>query len=292
MTSTRILLVGATGKVGGAAARALAGNPQIDLAAGVRDPAGYNGPGRAVHLDLDNAATLPAALAGVSGLLLLTGYSIEMLRQSKRVLDAAKAAGVQHIVHVGASGNPTAEVAHWGWHRLVEAYIEQLGFAHTHLQPEAFMQNLTTFGWLQPGRLTNLIGDCRWSWVDAEDVGALAAEALRRPQAFAGQTWRLGYEAASMPELARHLSEHLGQTIQAVDLDIADFYAAAIAAGADPAYMACVRDQFALNKAGRIAGADALFDADAFTRAVGRPPRDWARHLSEEQNRLRAALGH
>ena len=64
-----------------------------------------------------------------------------MLRQSKRFLDTAKQQGVKHIVHIGASTAPTNEVAHWGWHQFIEAYIEKLSFSYTHLRPEAFMQN-------------------------------------------------------------------------------------------------------------------------------------------------------
>lgn len=81
-----------------------------------------------VVLDLDQPETLEPALQGVDRALLLTGYSVDMLRQSKRFIDAAKQAAVQHLVHIGASGAATNEVAHWGWHQLIEAYIQQQGF--------------------------------------------------------------------------------------------------------------------------------------------------------------------
>src|ERR1700756_3124870 len=53
----------------------------------------------AVYLDLDNPRTFGVALAGVDRLFLLTGYTVAMLVQSKTLIDAAKKAGVRHIVH-------------------------------------------------------------------------------------------------------------------------------------------------------------------------------------------------
>ncbi len=43
-----------------------------------------------VHLDLDNPQTFGTALAGVDRLFLLTGYTVDMLVQSKTLVDAAK----------------------------------------------------------------------------------------------------------------------------------------------------------------------------------------------------------
>ncbi|MEM8754910.1 MAG: NmrA family NAD(P)-binding protein [Pseudomonadota bacterium] len=279
-----ILIIGATGKVGGAAARRLAGSEDLRVIAGVRDP------DRARdmlpetvelrRLDLDDRGLIDAALEGVDAVLLLTGYTVDMLKQSKRVVDSAVAKGVSHLVHVGASGAETAEVAHWGWHRMIQAYVAASGLTHTFLQPEAFMQNIEAFGWWDGTRLTNLIGDGVWSWVDAEDVGALAAEALRRPAEFAGRTWRLGYERASMAEVAAMLAAKTGRPVETAPLDAGAFYEAAVAAGGDPAYLACIRDQFSLTAAGELGETDPVFDPKPFEAAVGRPPRRWSDYLA------------
>lgn len=278
-----IFIIGATGKVGGAAIAHLTQFDDIHVIAGVRDPdaARVKLP-TSVELrefNLDDRTTIDASLAGVDSLLLMTGYTVDMMKQSKRVIDAAKANSVGHIVHVGASGNPTSEVAHWGWHQMIQAYIKQSGVSHTFLQPEAFMQNIEAFGWYDGASLTNLIGDCVWSWVSADDVGALAAEALRRSQDFAGQTWQLGYEAASMSDVAAMLSAKTAHDVHLTPLAPQAFYDAAVAGGGDPAYMTCIRDLFEMNAAGEIADTDATFDAAAFEAAVGRPPMAWADYL-------------
>ncbi len=292
-TKRRILVIGATGQVGGEVVRTLAGAADVQVLAAVRRDdqahAMRDLGTEPIHLDLDDRDTVEAAVQGVDGILLMTGYTVDMMKHSKRVIDAAKRAGVDHIVHIGASGADTAEVAHWGWHRMIEAYIETKGFRFTHIQPEAFMQNLLGFGWLQGGALTNLIGNARWSWVDARDVAALAAAALKDPDAFGGQVWRLGYDAATMAEVADRIGTLAGRSVETAPLDPQVFYDGAVGAGADPAYMACIRDQFRLNAAGAIPNADQIFDAAAFQRAVGRAPATWADFVARNADALKAA---
>lgn len=292
-TKRRLLIIGATGQVGGDVVRTLTDVDSVETLAAVRRDdqaeAMRTLGAEPVHLDLDDMETVEKAVQGIDGLLLMAGYSVDMLKQSKRVIDAAKRAGVDHIVHIGASGADTAEVAHWGWHRMIEAYIEDQGFRFTHIRPEGYMQNVLTFGWLQKGALTNLIGDARWSWVDARDVAALAAAALRDPDAFTGQVWRLGYDAATIAEVADKIGDHVGQSIETTPLDPQVFYDGAVGAGADPAYMACIRDQFRLNAAGGIPNADETFDPAAFERAVGRAPATWAEYIAREGETLKAA---
>lgn len=201
-----ILVLGATGKVGGKVAQLLAESDNIKVIAGVRSPEKakfLQEKGIEIrHLDLDKQDTLKPALEEIDRALLLTGYTVDMLKQSKAFLDTAKDTGVKHIVHVGASGAPTNEVAHWGWHQYIEKYIESLGFSYTHLRPEAFMRNIIDFGWLNKGILTNYIGNACWSWIDSDDLALVAVETLLRPEVHAGQIYPLGYDSATISEVA------------------------------------------------------------------------------------------
>ncbi len=285
-----ILVVGATGTVGGAVARLLL------KAGGTRVLAAARTPGKGqdlaaagaeiVSLDLDRAETLGPALRGIDRALLLTGYSVDMLRQSKRFLDAAREAGVRHVVHVGASGAATNEVAHWGWHQYVERYIEAGGFSFTHLRPEAFMQNVLTFGWLGGGALTCYVGEARWSWVDCDDLAAVAAEALLHPDRHAGKTYPLGYDAKSFSEVAALLADGTGRSVKVRHLPPEAFLDVALKAGGDPEYMRCVYNQLALNATGAIPGADAVFDN--FESITGRKPATWADFVARHRSALSA----
>lgn len=75
-------------------------------------------------LDLDDPTTFALALAGVDRVFLLTGYTVGMLTQSKTLVDAAKKAGVSHIVHVGVFAEWNTTDAHFAWHQMIEKYIE------------------------------------------------------------------------------------------------------------------------------------------------------------------------
>ncbi|GLS26043.1 NmrA family NAD(P)-binding protein [Marinibactrum halimedae] len=294
MSTHNVLVIGATGKVGSEVINQLSTQENINVFAGLRSMARaeeFKSKGvTPVALDLDDADTIPGAVEGIDSLLLLTGYTVDMMKQSKRVIDAAKTAGVKHIVHIGASGNDTTEVSHWGWHKMIEAYIEQQGFDYTHLQPEAFMQNITAFGWLNPNGLVNLLKEAVWSWVDATDVGAIASAALARPEEFKNQVWRLGYDTGSIQHVADTLSKELALNLTTLPLDPNDFYAGVISQGADAAYMACIRDQFLLNGEGKIINADATFDKEAFKQATGRYPTTWTQFIEREKESLLRAV--
>ncbi|MGF1492833.1 MAG: NmrA family NAD(P)-binding protein [Microcoleaceae cyanobacterium] len=276
-----ILVLGATGKVGGEVVSQLASVDHINVIAAVRSlekaQAFKNRGISSVVLDLDDSETILPALENVDRALLLTGYTVDMLRQSKRFLDAAKQTGVSHIVHIGASTAPTNEVAHWGWHQFVEVYIEKFGFSFTHLRPEAFMQNLFGFGWLKGGVITNYIGDARWSWVDCYDLAAVVVQTLLHPEKYAGQTIPLGYDAKTMDEVAQTLTEVVGQPFHTETHSPEDFLNNVLQEGFEAiypnAYMNCVYTQFKLNVANAIPESDVTFDN--FKSITGRDPHTW-----------------
>ena len=76
------------------------------------------------------------------------------------------------------------------------------------------MQNMLGYGgesYIQKGVIRHYIGDARLSWVDVEDVAAAAAACLTQPDKHNGQTYRLGYEAATYHDIARIFTEVIGQ---------------------------------------------------------------------------------
>lgn len=286
----RILIIGATGKVGSKILHYLQSAGDSHPVAAVRslEKAGsLKEKGiETVLLDLDKPETLLPALEGIDSALLLTGYTVDMLRQSKRFLDAAKQSGVQHIVHVGASNAPTNEVAHWGWHQFVEAYIEQKGFSYTHLRPEAFMQNITGpgFRWLDGDTIHHYIGNARWSWIDCDDLALVAAHTLREKEKYAGQVIPLGYDAKTIEEIADIFSQITGQSFASQAHPPEEFLENALASGADPAYTNCLYTQFKLNAANAIENADATYNN--FEAITGKQPAIWETFAQRNKDRL------
>lgn len=162
----------------------------------------------AVLLDLDNPETFPPALAGVERLFLLTGYTVDMLAQSKLLVDAAKKAGVKHIVHLGIFAPWDTTIHHYIWHQLIECYIEASGIAWTHLHPNFFMENLLAGMPIKDGSFSLYFGDAKVGWIALEDVAAVAATVLREgSEKHGGQNYWFSTESLNGHEVAAIISE-------------------------------------------------------------------------------------
>src|SRR6267154_3045684 len=104
-SASNLLVLGATGQVGNLVAKHLK-RSKANFSVGSRrkenlkEFADQFGASR--FIDLDDSRTFDEALKGVTGLFLLTAYTVDMLVQSKTLIDAARRNGVKHIVHLGA----------------------------------------------------------------------------------------------------------------------------------------------------------------------------------------------
>lgn len=174
--------------------------------------------GDAVFLDLDDPRTFGAALTGVDRLFLLTGYTVAMLVQSKAIVDAAKKAGVKHIVHLGVfSPQFDCYDPHFAWHQMIEAYIRDSGIPCTFLHPNCFMQNFTGFyGMAKNGRVRFYAKDKRVGWIALEDVGEAAAKILiEGPAKHQGKEYWFSTESLNIHEIAQIFSAVTGKKFTA-----------------------------------------------------------------------------
>lgn len=297
MSRPTILVIGATGRVGGAALRSLLPHHRagaVNLVAATSRPAQV-GPLEALgcgarHLDLDAAErhgsdAIRPAFRGVDRVLLVTGYTFDMVEQSKAALDAAKKEGVRQVVHVGACGDDDTTVAHWTWHQLIERYAEWHGFRFTHLRPEWFMDNflgLVSSG--TPGEIACYVGDARVCWVDAAEVGEVAAVCLLDPDAHHGRTYRLGADVRSHAEVAAVLTEVSGSPYRVRHAAPADFLRAMVAGGGNEAYFRCIENQFTRNAEGSIPGADQTYTE--YAALLPHPPTDWRTFAAKHRARF------
>src|SRR6266511_2729030 len=143
-----ILVAGATGHVGSQLVRLLAegGTPARALIHSPEKAAPIQRLGLETALgDFEQTDTLDAAMAGCDHLFLLSPPSPRQPEQEQHVIDAARRAGVAHVVKLSAPGaDPHAPVVFGRWHAQIEQYLAQSGLAHTLLRPGYFMQNWTT----------------------------------------------------------------------------------------------------------------------------------------------------
>ena len=242
--ANRLLLTGATGNVGGAALRELLRLQPADtqLVVAVRNPEGPQrlgpqvgvGPER-VPFDFTKPETIAPALRGVTGLLLVRPPAISDVRRYLRpVVEAAAAAGVQHVVFLslqGAQYNPFVP------HHRVEGYLRASGMRYSLLRPSFFMQNLSTthrddIRWRN--QLLLPAGHARTSFVDAADVGTVAARLLLAPPAQSAGYELTGRVAYTYEEVAAHLSAVLGRPIRYHAASIRAFRAYERAKGTAP----------------------------------------------------------
>jgi uncharacterized protein YbjT (DUF2867 family) len=276
----RVLVTGATGTVGGALMKTLAparDRGEIELLGASRSPRGDEALKASgftpVRLDYDAPETLLPALQDVDGLFLATGYSVDMLVHSKRLLDAARSAGVGHIVHLGALAAQDTPHAHFAWHQMVEYTIEAMGFEWTHLRPNFFMDTVWTGLRRNPGRLVHFVGDRPVSWISSDDMAAVAAEALRNPGKHAGKTYPLAVECLRLQELAGLLSSVVGRAVNYSARPAADLLPMMVRNGAEPVYAASLASGLAAIEQGNLPLADAVYDT--VETVTGRPPVTW-----------------
>ncbi len=285
----KVLVMGATGQVGGALIPLLLRDERIEVIAAARSPEKAAKLGVPyVHLDLDDFSTFAPALEGIARIFMATGYTVDMLRQSKDLVNSAQRAGVQQIVHLGACGDDDTRVSHYGWHQFIERYIAGSGVMFTHLRPEIFMQNLLGYGgesYVNQGVIAHYVGGARLSWVDCDDVAAVAAACLTEPENHANATYRLGYEAKTYYELAEVFTKVLEQPFSYEPRPPSEFLQNVLAAGAEPAYMKCVFDSYTDLTNGVDLKADEVFDN--FRQITGRSPHTIADFALRHADRFR-----
>ncbi len=191
-------------------------------------------------LALDDPKTFALALAGVERVFLLTGYTVGMLTQSKTLVDAAKKAGVRHIVHVGVFAEWDTTDAHFAWHQMIEKYIEASGITWTHLHPNMFMEALTGAYLPKNYTYTTYWNDRRVGYIASSDIAAVAAKVLvDGPGRHAGKDYWLSVESYNGKEIAGLMSEVTGLEIKCEEKGLEEFkqlIAAWIANGADSWY--------------------------------------------------------
>src|SRR5437870_6918447 len=104
-STSNLLVLGVTGHVGKLVAKNLR-RSEANFSVGTRSTANLEELadqfGASRFIDLDDPRTFDEALKNITGIFLITGYTVDMLVQSKTLIDAAKRNGVNHIVDLGA----------------------------------------------------------------------------------------------------------------------------------------------------------------------------------------------
>ena len=210
-----ILVTGASGNVGGAVLRALTAagsHPRTAVLPG-RTSAPPDG---AVPFDFTQPDTWSAAFAGMESMFLVRPPALGNVRRDLiPAVAAARDAGVRHVVFLSLQG---AERNRFAPHAGVEQWLRSSGMRWTFVRPSFFHQNLSTTHAADIRDRDAIIvpaGRGATAFVDAEDVGAVAAAALLEPDRHADRAWTItGREALTYDQVADILTAELARPIR------------------------------------------------------------------------------
>jgi uncharacterized protein YbjT (DUF2867 family) len=252
-----ILVTGAAGSSGSAVVREFA-RRNAPVRALVRSRARAGGlealPGvELAEGDMRRPETLGAALRGVERALMISSSDAEMVETQCTFVDAAKRAGVRHIVKLSGKesgvGFDAKRFRFTRMHEEIEAYLEGSGLAWTHLRPSQFMQVYLREApsIASQGALRLPLADARLSPVDLEDI-AKVAFALLHQDGHEGKTYEMtGPEALTMAEVVERISDAIGKAVRYVNVSDAERREALRSAGT-PSYFADALDEQAAER--------------------------------------------
>jgi uncharacterized protein YbjT (DUF2867 family) len=216
-----ILVTGATGTVGREVVALLlaAGKPVRGM---TRDAARAKFDPRveAVQADFASPETLAKAVDGVERVFSLT-LGPQTGTHERALAAAAKAAGVRHIVKLGAmGGDGETRNAIRRWHEEGEQAIKDSGVGWTFMRPGRFMSN--ALHWRESirkeGKVFSNYGDGKLPSVHPRDIAAVAVRALTGEDYFGKILEVTGPEALNMAEEVAILSNTLGKPIEYVSI--------------------------------------------------------------------------
>ncbi|TQM31401.1 NmrA/HSCARG family protein [Nocardia bhagyanarayanae] len=227
-----ILVTGGTGKQGGATARRLLADG-IPVRALVRDPDApaartlAESGAELVIGDFDEPDTLVAAATGARGVFAVPpatyqaeGWDGDLEgRRGVALIDAARTAGVDHVVFTGVA--TMGDATKWGVHgkTRIEEAVAASGLRYTVLRPVRFMENYLLQGspvdGIADGVHRHLFpADRPLQMIAVADIAVFAALAFADPDRFHGQFLELAGDAITPVDAAAAIAQAIGRPVR------------------------------------------------------------------------------
>jgi uncharacterized protein YbjT (DUF2867 family) len=229
MNNKIIAVTGATGQQGGAVARKLLaeGWKVRALTRDVEKPAAQELASLGAEIfpgDMEDRAELDAAFKGAYGVFSVQNFWLPNVgfegevRQGKNTADAAKAAGVQHLVFssVGAAHRGMGQ-RHFESKWEIEQYIHTLDIPYTIFRPVFFMDN---YNWSRAqilnGTFTGmgLRSEKGIQSIAVEDIAAFVALAFEHREEYLGKTIELAGDELTEAQIADTFTKVIGRPVK------------------------------------------------------------------------------
>lgn len=216
--SSPILVIGALGNVGAEVLKHLL-NAGVKVRASdmseEKIKARFGSSVEAVRFDFTDPKTYEVTFKGVEKMFLLRPPHITNIKRDMYPsINAAKRAGVKHVVFLSLIG---IESAKYVPHYKVETYLKEVNLQTTFLRCSFFMQNLSTTHRQEIKERNEIfvpVGKAKTSFIDARDIGAVAAVALTQTGHGNKKYDLTGSEALDYWQVTKILSEVLRREIQ------------------------------------------------------------------------------
>jgi NAD(P)H dehydrogenase (quinone) len=220
-------------------------------------------------LDYDRPDTITAALDGVSQVLLVSSSEIgARISQHQAVIEAAAAAGVEHVAYTSILRADTssliAAVDHLGTERL----LATAPFTTTRLRNGWYVENYTEqLGpALANGAFVGSAGNGRIAAATRADLAA-AGVAVLQDRSLWGGTYELAGPAFTMNDLAESVSAATGRSLPYLDLPAEQFREILAGAGVPAGFVEFLVDADLGIAAGQLDGSP-----ETLERLIGRTP--------------------
>lgn len=282
-----ILVTGYTGRLGSLVARALRDEfqetPRVLVRPAHVERSDWAAPSgmEVIVGDLDEPATLSAALDGVDAVFLVSPVHPQLVqRETGLVTQAAQLPSKPHIVKIAGLGTRIDSFVDSGrWHAEVEQAITGLELPATFLRPLFFMQNLgfQINSMREHGVLRGGIGDAAIAMADARDIADVAAALLMQPDLVPEQAIELtGKQSLTYEQVAQIASNAFGKPITYERQSLAEVEQALLDSG-QPQWHAQILLQF--NRAFQQGWGEQV--SHTVEHVLQRPPRTLDAYLQE-----------
>lgn len=240
MSKERILVTGASGHLGQAVLQTLLKHGQTNLIGTTRSPeklADFAKQGVEIRsADFAHPEGLADAFKGATRLLVISGSEVGIrVQQHKNAIDAAKKAGVRHIMYTSLVNAQTSISAVAPDHVATESHIQDSGLHYTFLRNNTYSDFLLFFSLpqaIETGMFYGCAGNGKVAYVTRQDCANAAAGALMNAARYENAVFDItGPASYSAAEVASLVSDLKNKPIAYNDLSPQDYKAALITSG-------------------------------------------------------------
>ena len=174
----------------------------------------------------DKSGDTVKSLEGIEVLFMVSGSeNPNRVQQHKDFIDAAKVAGVSHIIYLSFYNASKNSIFTLGRdHYATEEYIKENGFKYTFLRDNFYVDFFVDLC-REYGEIKGPAGNGKVSAVVRSDVSEVVAKILENPGKCENQTLNMtGPEELSMDEIVKTVSKYFGKEIKYIEETVEEAY--------------------------------------------------------------------